>query len=75
MIASHVSAEPAAIMMLEELGLSPAIKAGMRLGEGTGAVALIPLLDQIIAVYNTMLTFSDIGMSGGVELTTGATGA
>jgi len=62
MIASHVSAEPAAIMVLEELGLKPIIHAGMRLGEGTGAVALIPMLDMVKAVFDEMMTFADIGM-------------
>jgi nicotinate-nucleotide--dimethylbenzimidazole phosphoribosyltransferase len=62
MLASHISAEPAARMVLDALELTPVIHAGMRLGEGTGAVALIPLLDQIIAVYNELMTFADIGM-------------
>ena len=34
----------------------------MRLGEGTGAVALLPLLDQALAVYYNLMTFADIGM-------------
>jgi nicotinate-nucleotide--dimethylbenzimidazole phosphoribosyltransferase len=63
MIASHVSAEPAAKMTLEALGLNPVIHAGMRLGEGTGAVALIPLLDMAAAVYHGLMTFADIGMT------------
>jgi nicotinate-nucleotide--dimethylbenzimidazole phosphoribosyltransferase len=62
MLPSHVSAEPGAIWVLEALGLTPIIHANMRLGEGTGAVALIPLLDQIIAVYHDLMTFADIGM-------------
>ncbi len=57
MLASHVSAEPAGRMLLDELGLSPMITADMCLGEGTGAVALFPLLDMGIAVYREMNTF------------------
>jgi nicotinate-nucleotide--dimethylbenzimidazole phosphoribosyltransferase len=34
----------------------------MRLGEGTGAVALLPLLDMALAVYYDLMTFADIGM-------------
>jgi nicotinate-nucleotide--dimethylbenzimidazole phosphoribosyltransferase len=34
----------------------------MRLGEGTGAVALIPLLDMAVAVYAGMITYGDIGL-------------
>lgn len=52
MLASHVSAEPAARLLLEALGLSAPIQAGLRLGEGTGAVCLLPLLDAALALYN-----------------------
>ena len=61
MIATHVSAEPAAIMILDELGLHAPISAGLRLGEGTGAVCLIPLLDMALALYNGT-SFEDTGM-------------
>ena len=61
MLASHVSAEPAAVMLLEALGLDPVIHAGMRLGEGTGAVCLLPLLDAALALYNGT-TFDETGM-------------
>lgn len=60
MLASHVSAEPAGEMVLEALGLRPAIRAGMCLGEGTGAAALFPLLDMAAAVYNQMSSFEEI---------------
>lgn len=60
MIASHVSAEPAAHMVLEELGAKPLIQAGMRLGEGTGAVCAMPLLDMALSVYREMVSFDDI---------------
>ena len=61
-LASHVSAEPATQAVLKELGLEPLICAGMRLGEGTGAVCAIPLLDMALAVYGEMATFDGIGM-------------
>ena len=60
MLAAHVSAEPAGRKMLDFLGKNPAIEAGMCLGEGTGAVALFPLLDMTLAVYERMSTFEDI---------------
>ena len=47
-------------MLLDAMGLSPMITAGMCLGEGTGAVALFPLLDMGLAVYREMSTFSDV---------------
>lgn len=60
MLASHVSAEPAGRLLLDELGLLPLIQAGMCLGEGTGAVAAIPLLDMAAGVYTKMSSFEDI---------------
>ena len=62
MLASHVSAEPAAHLALAALNLKPLITAGMRLGEGTGAVCALPLLDMALSVYQSMATFSDIGI-------------
>lgn len=60
MLASHVSAEPAAGMILDRLGLQPLIRAGLCLGEGTGAVAAMPLLDMAVDVYSRMSTFEEI---------------
>lgn len=62
MLASHVSAEPAAITVLNELSLKAAITAGMKLGEGTGALALVPLLSMTYAVYKNMDTFEDMAI-------------
>ena len=61
MLASHVSAEPAACMLLEALGLHAPIQAGLRLGEGTGAVLLLPMLDAALALYNGT-TFDETGI-------------
>nr|WP_326186475.1 nicotinate-nucleotide--dimethylbenzimidazole phosphoribosyltransferase [uncultured Oscillibacter sp.] len=63
MLASHVSAEPGGGLVLEALGKPPLITAGMHLGEGTGAVAAIPLLDMARAVYREAYTFEE----GGIE--------
>ena len=62
MLGSHVSMEPAGIKLLDALSLHPLITAEMRLGEGTGAVALLPLLDMALAVYHGSSSFSDIGI-------------
>ncbi|MDD3794892.1 MAG: nicotinate-nucleotide--dimethylbenzimidazole phosphoribosyltransferase [Lachnospiraceae bacterium] len=59
MYASHCSAEPAGKMVLDELGLEPLLYAGMHLGEGTGAAAVLPLLDQALNVYYGLPSFSD----------------
>ena len=62
MLASHVSNEPAGWMLLEALKLHPIITAEMRLGEGSGAVALLPLLDMALCVYHGSSSFSEIGL-------------
>ena len=61
MLASHLSGEPAADPVLGTLGVKPILQAGMRLGEGTGAVAVMPILDMAMAVYNGD-TFDDLQM-------------
>ncbi|MEG2173960.1 MAG: nicotinate-nucleotide--dimethylbenzimidazole phosphoribosyltransferase [Oscillospiraceae bacterium] len=63
MLASHISGEPAGIMVLNEIGLKPVICAGMSLGEGTGAVTLLPLLDMAVSVYHDMSTFSEVSIA------------
>ena len=60
MIPSHCSGEPGTHRILRELRLVPVIQAGLCLGEGTGAVALMPLLDMAAAVYQGMPTFGEI---------------
>lgn len=60
MLASHVSAEPAGRRLLEELNLVPLIQAGLCLGEGSGAVAAVPLLLMAADIYGKMSSFHDI---------------
>ena len=60
MLPSHVSKEPGGQILLDALGFSPFITCGMFLGEGTGAVALFPLLDMALRVYTKMGTFDEI---------------
>lgn len=62
MLASHCSAEPAAKQILEELGVHAVLDAGLKLGEGTGAVCLFPLLDLALAVYDGGTGFADAGV-------------
>lgn len=61
-LASHTSAEPAARVLLDAMSLSPLICAGLRLGEGSGAVAALPLLDQALQVYHSGHTFGRLGI-------------
>lgn len=60
MLASHSSKESAEEIILNELNKSAVIFADMRLGEGTGGILLLPLLDAALSVYNKMPTFGDI---------------
>lgn len=60
---SHVSAEPAHRVLLDRLTLPPLLDLGMRLGEGTGAVLAINLLEGGVRLYNGMATFSGAGVS------------
>ena len=60
MLAAHVSAEPASIWLLDLIGVTPAIQAGLRLGEGTGALALFSLLDMALSIYRDMDTFAEM---------------
>lgn len=61
-IPTHLSAEPVAKLLCQELGFEPVLRADMRLGEGTGAVALFPILDMAAAVYHHAATFTDIAV-------------
>ncbi|MCM1046036.1 MAG: cobyrinate a,c-diamide synthase [Candidatus Gastranaerophilales bacterium] len=73
LLASHVSEEPAGRLVLKTLGAEAILHGRMHLGEGTGAVALFPLLDMAVRVYERMGSFADYEieayerMSGGIE--------
>ena len=68
MMPSHRSNEPAGGIVLEALGLSPFIDCGMSLGEWSGAVAVLPLLEMGLEVYNRMSTFEEIRVEQYEEL-------
>ena len=68
LLASHVSAEPAGALVLEALGLSPFLECNMSLGEGSGAVAVLPLLEMGLEVYRKMSTFDEIHVQQYEEL-------
>lgn len=56
-LASHVSEEPGANILLKALEKDAFLTCGMRLGEGSGAVALFPILDFASDIYHKMSTF------------------
>lgn len=57
---SHMSGEPGMSRILEELNLEAFIGCHMKLGEGTGAVAVMPLFDMTLDVYKGMPDFEGI---------------
>lgn len=63
LVPSHLSREPAAASMMRELCLHPVIDAEMALGEGTGAVLMLPLLRMAEAVYKETNSFEDAGVA------------
>ena len=69
--ASHCSTEPAAKLVLDALNKKALITAGLHLGEGTGAVAAIPLWDMALAVYDGCYSFAE----GGIDAYTPQGGA
>ncbi|CAG7613824.1 Nicotinate-nucleotide--dimethylbenzimidazole phosphoribosyltransferase [Paenibacillus solanacearum] len=64
MIASHLSQEQGHAMLLEEIGLTPMLHMDMRLGEGTGAVLALPLIEAAVRIMKEMASFADAGVSG-----------
>jgi len=63
MLFSHASAEPGHRTLLTALGAQPLLDLGMRLGEGSGAAATVPLLRMACALHNQMATFTQAGVS------------
>lgn len=69
MLAGHISKEPAGQMLLEKIGLRAVINAELRLGEGTGGIMLLPLLDGAVALYRNAHRFDDTAIERYRELT------
>jgi nicotinate-nucleotide--dimethylbenzimidazole phosphoribosyltransferase len=63
MVAGHRSAEPGASVALAHLGLEPLLDLGMRLGEGSGAVLALPVVQAAVRVLHEVATFDSAGVS------------
>ena len=68
LLTSHKSKEPAANMVLDALGIPVFLDCDMCLGEGSGAVAIYPLLDLALKIYYSMCTFADNHMDNYLPL-------
>jgi nicotinate-nucleotide--dimethylbenzimidazole phosphoribosyltransferase len=63
MIAGHRSAEPGASVALGALGLTPLVDLDLRLGEGSGAVLALPLVQGAARVLRDVATFDSAGVT------------
>jgi nicotinate-nucleotide--dimethylbenzimidazole phosphoribosyltransferase len=64
LFAGHQSEEPGHRILLDYIGLKPILSLNMRLGEGTGAVLAMPIIESAMCLYNEMATFASAGVSG-----------
>ncbi|PYE27104.1 nicotinate-nucleotide-dimethylbenzimidazole phosphoribosyltransferase [Rhizobium sp. PP-WC-2G-219] len=60
----HVSGEPGHMAAIEQLGKTPLLALGMRLGEGTGAALAAGIVKAAAACHSGMATFEQAGVSG-----------
>jgi nicotinate-nucleotide--dimethylbenzimidazole phosphoribosyltransferase len=67
LIASHLSAERAHAAVLEALGLTPLLQLGLRLGEGSGALLALPLVESACALLRDVRTFREAGIEEPVD--------
>lgn len=58
--AGHRSTEPAQTLALDKLGLTPVLDLELRLGEGSGAVAAVPVLRSAAAVLGHTALLTDL---------------
>jgi nicotinate-nucleotide--dimethylbenzimidazole phosphoribosyltransferase len=59
-LAAHRSPEPAQQLALDKLGLSPLLDLGLRLGEGSGALAAVPLLRSSALLMRETALLADL---------------
>jgi len=58
--AGHRSTEPAQQLAIDKLGIVPLLDLGLRLGEGSGAVAAVPLVRSAALLLAEMALLSDL---------------
>ncbi|MEU3355561.1 nicotinate-nucleotide--dimethylbenzimidazole phosphoribosyltransferase [Streptomyces sp. NPDC037389] len=62
-IAGHRSAEPGHVAALTKLGLRPLVDLDLRLGEGTGALLALPIVQSAARAMHEVATFDTAGVS------------
>src|SRR5205823_1827399 len=63
LIAGHQSAEPGHRLVLADLGLSPLLSLDLRLGEASGAVLALAIVDAALATHGEMGTLAELGIA------------
>ena len=66
-ICGHASVEPGDAVLFERLKRKPLLQLNMRLGEGTGAVLAMNIVEAAVAVLTEMATFAEAGVSTAEE--------
>jgi len=62
-IAGHRSVEPGHAATLDHLGLHPLVDLGLRLGEGTGALLALPIVQSAVRALRDVATFDSAGVT------------
>ncbi|MGY3200591.1 nicotinate-nucleotide--dimethylbenzimidazole phosphoribosyltransferase [Streptomyces sp. TE5632] len=62
-IAGHRSAEPGHVAALNKLGLRPLVDLDLRLGEGTGALLALPMVQSTARAMHEVATFDSAGVT------------
>lgn len=62
LFATHETTEPAGRKALNFLGKNALLQGGLHLGEGTGALTMVPMLDMALNVYRKMDTFRQMNI-------------
>jgi nicotinate-nucleotide--dimethylbenzimidazole phosphoribosyltransferase len=65
--AGHLSVEPGHGAALEYMKLEPVLDLGMRLGEGTGGVLAMSIIEAAVKTLNEMATFHEAGVSEALD--------
>jgi nicotinate-nucleotide--dimethylbenzimidazole phosphoribosyltransferase len=68
LFAGHVSVEQGHRLILERLGLSALLDLNLRLGEGTGAVLAMSIIEAALRTHREMATFAEAGVSTREEI-------